>query len=47
MERETGIGPATNSLEVWPTIDNKELMRSWRSSRPLKTIEFKAEPTES
>jgi hypothetical protein len=30
MERETGIEPATNSLEVYAHIDNKEHMRQCR-----------------
>jgi hypothetical protein len=30
MERETGIEPATNSLEGWTSFENKEQMRPWR-----------------
>jgi hypothetical protein len=30
MERETGIEPATNSLEGCGPIENKEQLRSWR-----------------
>jgi len=28
MERETGIGPATNSLENWAPAGNRDLVRS-------------------
>jgi hypothetical protein len=31
MERETGIEPATNSLEECVSIANKRLQRSWRA----------------
>jgi hypothetical protein len=30
MERETGIEPATNSLEDYECFENKEHMRQWR-----------------
>jgi hypothetical protein len=30
MERETGIEPATNSLEGCQSIENKQLLRPWR-----------------
>jgi hypothetical protein len=30
MERETGIEPATNSLEGCGSVENKEQLRSWR-----------------
>jgi len=30
LERETGIEPATNSLEDFPWFENKEHMRQWR-----------------
>ena len=30
MERETGIEPATFSLGIWWSFENKELMRPWQ-----------------
>jgi hypothetical protein len=30
MERETGIEPATNSLDDCQSIENKQLLRLWR-----------------
>jgi hypothetical protein len=35
MERETGIEPATNSLEEWSQIVNKQ---QWRLQRSFQTI---------
>ena len=40
MERETGIEPATNSLEDCESIANKSLRRSWRAILAIDTIEF-------
>jgi len=36
MERETGIGPATNSLEDCGSIENKDNLRPWRSILTIK-----------
>jgi hypothetical protein len=41
MERETGIEPATNSLEGCESIENKEQLRSWRK---ILTIIFHRVP---
>jgi hypothetical protein len=30
MERETGLEPATSSLGIRSSFDNKELLRPWR-----------------
>jgi hypothetical protein len=37
MERETGIEPATNSLEECVSIANKRLQRSWRAILTIDT----------
>jgi hypothetical protein len=40
MERETGIEPATNSLEVCTRFENKEHMRRRRRTLATQATEF-------